>query len=90
PPPLLSAGLVWNDNIKAFRAAAAASGQSGAPVAVAVGLMNALRTKRPMSVPVPDPGRANIIACSSYLPGPTDGCGWAADPRGDGLAMGAN
>ncbi|HVY16875.1 MAG TPA: gamma-glutamyltransferase [Rhodopila sp.] len=90
PSPLLAAGLVWNDNLKAFRAAAAASGQSAAPVAVAVGLTNTLRTNQPMSVPVPDPGRANIIACSRYLPGESRFCGWATDPRGDGLALGAN
>jgi gamma-glutamyltranspeptidase/glutathione hydrolase len=89
-PPLLSAGLVWNNNINAFRAAVAASGQSAAPVAVAVGLIGALRTKRPMSVPVPDPGRANAIACSEYLPGVNGSCGWATDPRGEGLALGAN
>jgi gamma-glutamyltranspeptidase / glutathione hydrolase len=89
-PPLLSAGLVWNDNIKAFRAAVAASGQSAAPVAVAVGLINTLRSNRPMPVPVPDPGRANAIACSEYLPGTNGSCGWATDPRGDGLALGAN
>ncbi|HET6609114.1 MAG TPA: gamma-glutamyltransferase [Rhodopila sp.] len=89
-PPLLSAGLVWNNHINAFRAAVAASGQSAAPVAVAVGLINALRTKQPMSVPVPDPGRANAIACSEYLPGVNGSCGWATDPRGGGLALGAN
>ncbi|MDR3530147.1 MAG: gamma-glutamyltransferase [Rhodopila sp.] len=90
PPPLLSAGLVWNDNIKAFRAAAAGSGQAGAPMAVAVALINTLKTKRPMSVPVPDPGRANVIACGRYLPGENSECGWANDPRESGLAMGAN
>ncbi len=89
-PALLSAGLVWNNNIKAFRAAAAASGQSAAPVSVATGLINTLRTYQPMSVPVPDPGRLNIIVCSDYLPGENGRCGWATDPRGDGLAMGAN
>lgn len=90
PPPLLSAGLVWNDNIKAFRAAAAGSGQAGAPLAVAAGLMNALRSNQPMSVPVPDPGRANVVACSRYLPGESASCGWATDPREAGLALGAN
>ena len=90
PPPLLSAGLVWNDNIKALRAAAAGSGQSGAPVAVASALVNALKTNRPMSVPVPDPGRANIVACAGYLPGETGLCGWANDPREAGLSIGAN
>lgn len=90
PPPLLSAGLAWNDNIKAFRAEAGGSGQAGAPLAVAVALINTLRTNRPLSVPVPDPGRANVIACSRYLPGENSECGWANDPREAGLAMGAN
>ena len=90
PPPLLSAGLVWNDNIKAFRAAAGGSGQAAAPLAVAVALINTLKTNRPMSVPVPDPGRANVIACGRYLPGENSECGWANDPREAGLAMGAN
>lgn len=89
-PPLLSAGLVWNDNIKAFRAGAGGSGQAGAPLAVAVALTNALRTGRPMSAPVPDPGRANVITCPDYLPGRAGRCGWAADPREAGLAVGAN
>jgi gamma-glutamyltranspeptidase / glutathione hydrolase len=90
PPPLLSAALVWNDNIKAFRAAAGGSGQAGAPLAVALALINTLRTNQPMSVPVPDPGRANVIACGRYLPGENSECGWANDPRESGLAMGAN
>jgi gamma-glutamyltranspeptidase/glutathione hydrolase len=89
-PPLLSAALVWNQHLRAFRAAAAASGQFAAPVSVAFGLANTLRTNRPLSVPVPDPGRLNIAACAAYLPGENGRCGWATDPRGDGLAMGAN
>jgi gamma-glutamyltranspeptidase/glutathione hydrolase len=90
PPPLLSAAIVWNDNIKAFRAAAGGSGQAGAPVAVAVALINTLRTNRPLGAPPPDPGRANIIACGRYLPGENSECGWANDPREPGLAVGAN
>ncbi|MFL5279890.1 MAG: gamma-glutamyltransferase [Rhodopila sp.] len=90
PPPLLAAGLVWNDNIKAFRAEAAGSGQSGAPLAVAAALMNTLRSNQPMPVPVPEPGRANVIACPGYLPGDNGTCGWANDPRESGLALGAN
>jgi gamma-glutamyltranspeptidase / glutathione hydrolase len=39
-----------------------------------------------MPAPVPEPGRANAIACSRYLPGDEDTCGWATDPRGAGLA----
>ncbi len=35
PPPLLAAGLLWNPNIHEFHAVAAASGQDGAPLAVA-------------------------------------------------------
>jgi gamma-glutamyltranspeptidase/glutathione hydrolase len=90
PPPLLSAGLVWNDNLKAFRAAAGGSGQQSAPLAVAVALINTLRASRPMPTPVPDPGRANVIACGQYLPGENSECGWANDPREFGLALGAN
>jgi gamma-glutamyltranspeptidase/glutathione hydrolase len=90
PPPLLSAGLAWNDNIKAFRAEAGGSGQRAAPLAVAVALTNVLRQSRPISVPVPDPGRANVIACGRYLPGENSECGWLNDPRESGLALGAN
>ena len=43
-----------------------------------------------MPVPVPDPGRANVIACGRYLPGENSECGWAIDPREFGLALGAN
>jgi gamma-glutamyltranspeptidase/glutathione hydrolase len=90
PAPLLAAGLVWNENLRAFRAAAAGSGQAGAGLAVAVALINTLKTNQPMSVPVPDPGRANVIACARYLPGQNNACGWANDPRESGLAVGAN
>jgi gamma-glutamyltranspeptidase / glutathione hydrolase len=90
PPPLLSAGLVWNANTRSFRAAAGGSGQAAAPLAVAVALINTLQTGQPMSVPVPDPGRANVIACAQYLPGENAACGWANDPRESGLAVGAN
>ncbi len=90
PLPLLAAAIAWNDNIHAFRAEVGGSGQDGAPLAVAAGLDYALRSGRPMPVPVPDPGRANVIACARYLPGDSASCGWAADPRGAGLAIGGN
>jgi gamma-glutamyltranspeptidase/glutathione hydrolase len=90
PRPLLAATIVWNDREKAFRAAAGGSGQAGAPLAVAAALINTLRTRTPMSVPVPDPGRANVIACGKYLPGESSSCGWANDPRESGLAVGSN
>jgi gamma-glutamyltranspeptidase/glutathione hydrolase len=66
------------------------TGQAGAPTAVAVALLNALRTGRPMPAPVPDPGRANVIACGRYLPGEQGSCGWVADPREPGLAIGGS
>ena len=50
PPPLYAAAIAWNDNTHAFRAAVAGSGQAGAPIAVAVGMLNALRTNQPMAV----------------------------------------
>ena len=57
-------------------------------MAVAVGLFNALRSNTPMPQPVPEPGRANVIACSRYLPSEPGSCGWATDPREPGLATG--
>lgn len=90
PPPLLAAGLVWNARDKAFRAEAAGSGQEGAALAVAAALINTLRSNQPMPAPVPEPGRANVIACAGYLPGDQNSCGWAKDPREAGLALGAN
>jgi len=88
PAPLLSAGLAWSETRHAFHAEVGGSGQNGAPIAVAAGLLNALRTGKPMSTEVPDPGRANAIVCADYLPGREKSCGWATDPRGSGLAVG--
>ena len=53
-------------------------------------MSNALRSNEPMPAPVPEPGRANVIACSRYLPGAESACGWATDPRGFGLAAGSD
>ncbi len=90
PPPLLSAALAWNQNVHGFRAAVGGSGQNGAPLATALALMNTLRAQTAMPSPVPDPGRANVIACARYLPDSERSCAWAADPRGFGLAAGNN
>ncbi|MDE2199651.1 MAG: gamma-glutamyltransferase [Rhodospirillales bacterium] len=94
PPPLLSAAIAYNPNVHAFRAAVASSGQEGAPLATAAGMMQALAGGAGRSQPapgaVPGPGRANIIACSQYRPGENGSCGWATDPRGAGLAAGSN
>lgn len=86
PPPLLSVGLAWSPREHAFRAAVGGSGQAGAPVAVAAQLMSVLSTGNPTQVP--DPGRANVMACSGYLPGSERSCGFAVDPRESGMAAG--
>jgi gamma-glutamyltranspeptidase/glutathione hydrolase len=88
--PMLAAGLIWNSNVHAFRAMAGGSGQEGAALAVAVALNNALRSNQVMPVPVPDPGRANVMACSRYLPDSDGTCGWTIDPREAGLAAAGN
>jgi gamma-glutamyltranspeptidase / glutathione hydrolase len=90
PSPLYTAALAWNEYTHSFRAAVAGSGQAGAPGAVAVGMLNALRTGRPMAAAVPDPGRANVIECSRYLPGENGSCAVATDPRDAGLAAGGS
>ena len=87
--PLLAAAIAWNANVRGFRAAIGGSGQDGAALAVAAALTNTLRSNAPMPAPVPEPGRANVIACSRYLPDSDETCGWATDPRGAGLALGS-
>jgi len=94
PAPLLSLAMATNPNLRAFRAEVGGSGQEGAPVAAASALVQALtdrsRPAMPMSQPVPEPGRANAIACTGYLPDATNSCGWAVDSRSAGLAIGSN
>lgn len=94
PPPLLSAAIAWNRNVRSFRAAVGGSGQSGAPLATAFALTQALADRgqvpKAMSNPVPDPGRANVIECNRLLPSEEGSCAWATDPRGAGLAIGGN
>ncbi len=89
-PPLLAAAMVWNVNIHAFRAAVTGTGQEGAALAVATALSDTLRSTSPMPARVPEPGRANVIACSRYLPDNEGSCGAAVDPRGAGLVAGSN
>ena len=90
PLPLFAAALAWNANLQAFRAEAGGSGQTGAALAAAVGMINTLRTGAPMASEVPDPGRANVIGCAGFLPGENGTCRWATDPRGAGLAVGGS
>ena len=93
PAALLGAALAYNGSIRGFRAAVGGSGQEGAPLAVAYGLAGALADNRsppqPMPTPVPEPGRADVIACNRYLPGDGNSCAWATDRRGWGLAVGS-
>jgi gamma-glutamyltranspeptidase/glutathione hydrolase len=89
-PPLLAAGLAWNEHTNAFHAEAGGSGQAGAALATALALANSLRSGAPMPNLVPDPGRANVISCARYLPGAESSCGAAADPRDAGLAAGGS
>jgi gamma-glutamyltranspeptidase / glutathione hydrolase len=89
-PPLLAPGLAWSESRHAFHAEAGGSGQAGAALAAAVALSNSVRSGYPMTNLVPDPGRANVIACSRYLPGSDSSCAAATDPREAGLATGGN
>jgi gamma-glutamyltranspeptidase / glutathione hydrolase len=89
-PPLLAPGLAWSASRSAFHAEAGGSGQSGAALAAAVALSNSVRSGFPMTSLVPDPGRANVIACSRYLPGSDSSCAAVTDPREAGLAAGGN
>lgn len=84
PAPLLAAAIAWNNNLHAFRAAVGGSGQNGAALAVASAMANTLREKTPMPSAVPAPGRAQVIACSKWLPGNAASCGAASDPRSQG------
>jgi gamma-glutamyltranspeptidase/glutathione hydrolase len=92
-PPLLAAGLAYNQNLRAFRAAFAGAGQRAAPMAVAgpaaLNLLNGVAPADALAAGVPPEGRGNIAACMSYLPGSTARCSAAADPRGAGVALGA-
>jgi gamma-glutamyltranspeptidase/glutathione hydrolase len=88
PAPLLSAALDWNPITHTFRAETGGSGQEGAALAAAMAMFNTLRTGQAMPVPAPEPGRANVIGCSRYLPDESGTCVWATDPRGSGMATG--
>lgn len=71
-------------------AAAQPSGPVNAP-SLQYGATNAtFASSNPTLRPPPEPGRANVISCAGYLPGERDSCGWITDPRGAGLAVGAN
>jgi len=88
PAPLLSLAMMTNRALEGFRGAAGGTGQEAAPVAAAFGLLEGLQGHLPASPP--EPGRADVLACTTILPKLNGGCGWSADPRGLGLAIGGN
>jgi gamma-glutamyltranspeptidase/glutathione hydrolase len=92
-PPLLSAALAYNPNIKSFRLAVAASGQEAAPAGVAgPAALQLLRSASPRDAVEggsPEPARTELAVCPNYLPGYPDRCAIVTDPRGAGVALGA-
>jgi gamma-glutamyltranspeptidase/glutathione hydrolase len=92
-PPLVSAAIGWNPNLRAFRMAIAGSGQQAAPMAVAGPLAaQMLRGVAPGNAAgenSPEPGRSQLAACPRYLPGRPQECQTVSDPRGLGVALGA-
>jgi len=90
--PLLSAALAWSPNLRAFRLAAAGSGQGAAPLAVAAPAHAVLIQGAAPAAAVaaaPEPGRVQLGACARYLPGLEGACTTVTDPRGAGVALGA-
>jgi gamma-glutamyltranspeptidase / glutathione hydrolase len=92
-PPLLAAGIAFNRNLRAFRMAAAGSGQEAAGMAVAGPMaLHLLRGQAPaaaLEAGSPEPGRTQMGVCLNYLPGAPDRCVALSDPRGAGVALGA-
>ena len=92
-PPLLSAGIAFNRNLRAFRMAAAGSGQEAAGIAVGGPMaLHLLRGQAPAAALAggsPEPGRTQLGACLNYLPGAPERCVVLSDPRGAGVALGA-
>ncbi len=92
-PPLLAAGIAFNRNLRAFRMAAAGSGQDAAGIAVGGPMaLHLLRGQAPSAALAngsPEPGRTQLGVCLIYLPGAPDRCAALSDPRGAGVALGA-
>jgi gamma-glutamyltranspeptidase / glutathione hydrolase len=92
-PPLLAAGIAFNSNLRAFRMAAAGSGQEAAGIAVggpmALHLMRGQSPAAALANGSPEPGRTQLGACLNYLPGAPERCVALSDPRGTGVALGA-
>lgn len=97
PPALPSVLLISNAPLRAFRLATAASGGEAAPIALALAAReamagrsaaDALAAARPAEAD--RLGRVSLVHCAGYLPRDPASCSWAADPRGHGLALGAD
>ena len=92
-PPLLSAAIAYNPNLRGFRLAAAASGQQAAPIGVAgpaaLHLLRAQPAPLALEAGAPGPARTQLATCLNYLPGRPDQCLAVSDPRGAGVALGA-
>ena len=80
-------------HLRAFRMAAAGSGQGVAPMAVAgpmaLHLLRGMAPAAALAGGSPEPGRTQLGACPNYLPGSPDACIALTDPRGAGVALGA-
>jgi gamma-glutamyltranspeptidase/glutathione hydrolase len=99
PPALPTLLMVTNPNLRAFRLAGAASGGEAAPIALGAAAARAMAGEAaPAAVAAPRSlrgieeglSRVTLISCARYLPGESGACSWAADPRGAGLALGAD
>ncbi|MCB4820806.1 gamma-glutamyltransferase [Roseicella aerolata] len=92
-PPLLSAAIAYNANVRGFRLAAAASGQQAAPIGVAgpaaLHLLRAIPPATALEGGAPGAARVQLASCTNYLPGRPDRCLALSDPRGGGVALGA-
>lgn len=91
PPAPLAVSLATNRELRAFRAAAAGTGQQAAGIAAATMMWTALR-RQPFEngfASIPDPGRGLAVSCPAYVPGGNPSCVAAADPRGGGVATGS-
>ncbi len=86
PLPLFTAAIASQG--RAFRAAAAGSGQNDAAAAVGIAMRQILAGQTPDAHPVTAQGRINAVSCPHGLPGDASTCTAATDPRGAGLAMG--
>lgn len=99
PPALPALVMVTNPNLRAFRLAGTASGGEAAPIALGAvaaramageGAQAALAAPRSLRGAEDGVSRATLISCTRYLPGVNGSCSWATDPRGSGLALGAD